>query len=195
MNNRTIDYYDAHAQEFAAGTGSADMSGCRNRFLSYLTPGAKILDAGCGSGRDALAFLQAGFETDAFDASEQLCRIASEKTGIAVRQLRFEELEGEALYDGIWACASLLHVQRADLPNVLLRLHRLLKPGGVLYASFKQGSGERVKDERYFHDLTQETCRQLMEAAGFAVRELFVTEDVRPGRAQEKWVNVIAGRE
>ena len=195
MNDKTIDYYNSNAAAFAAGTENADMSECRGRFLSYLTPGAAILDAGCGSGRDMAAFRAAGYEVSGFDASEELCRIASEKTGIPVKQLFFEKLEGEEEYEGIWACASLLHVARTDLPDVLRRLRRLLRPGGILYASFKYGTEERVKEGRYFCDFTHESCRSLMEQAGFVVREIFVTGDVREGRGDEKWVNVIAEKE
>ena len=195
MNNTTIRYYDEHAEEFCAGTINADMQECRERFLHYLSPGQIILDAGCGSGRDTLAFLKKGFEVEAFDASPEICRLASEQTGIHVRCLRFEELSGQELYDGIWACASLLHVDLDDLPDVLLRLHNLLKENGVLYASFKYGSGERYKGKRYFCDLTEKDCRKLIEGTGFTVKEIFLTHDVREGRSHERWVNVIAERQ
>ena len=195
MSDLTIRYYDEHAKDFVAGTENADMRECRERFLRWLKPGQKILDAGCGSGRDAIAFQEAGYEVEAFDASAEICRIASERTGIEVRQLRFEDLQGEDQYNGIWACASLLHVKPDDLPDVLRRLFRLLKPEGVLYASFKYGSGERVKDGRYFHDMTEDTCRKQLREAGFSIRELFMTQDVRSGRSREKWVNAIAGKE
>ena len=194
MSDQTIHYYDTHAEEFVAGTENADMQECRGRFLWYLKPDQKILDAGCGSGRDVIAFLKAGYEVEAFDASPEICRIASEKTGIEVKQLRFEELKGENRYDGIWACASLLHVKPEDLPDVLRRLHRLLKPEGVLYASFKRGAGVRDKDGRCFTDLTETECRDLLVEAGFSVKELFITTDVRAGREDEKWVNAIAGK-
>ena len=195
MSDKTICYYDRNAEEFAAGTENADMQELRGRFLKYLNPGAKILDAGCGSGRDALAFLKAGYEVDAFDGSAQMCRIASERTGISVRQLRFEEVEGEDEYDGIWACASLLHVHAKDLPAVLKRLYKLLKRGGVLYVSFKYGSGEREKGDRYFHDLTESECRDLLAGAGFSEMEILVTGDVRAGRQDEKWVNAYAQKD
>lgn len=194
MNDKTIRYYDEHAEDFIAGTENADMRECRERFLQYLKQGQKILDAGCGSGRDVIAFREAGYEVEAFDASAEICRIASEKTGIEVKQMWFEELEGADQYDGIWACASLLHVKPADLPDVLQRLHRLLKTEGILYVSFKYGSAEREKYGRYFHDLTENTCRELLTEAGLSIRELFVTQDVRNGRSQEKWVNAIAGK-
>ena len=191
MDNKTIAYYDSHAAEFTAGTENADMSECRSRFLSYLVPGQRILDAGCGSGRDLIAFMNAGFVADGFDASSELCRIASKKAGKPVILMRFEELEGEEEYDAIWACASLLHVTRADLPDVLLRLCRLLKTGGIFYASFKYGSGERIKEGRYFRDMEEEEGKALMEEAGFSVKEVFITRDVRPNRYDEKWINLI----
>ena len=194
MNEQTIRYYDENAEVFVAGTENADMRECRERFLHYLKPRQKVLDTGCGSGRDVIAFRDAGYEMDAFDASAEVCRIASEKTGIEVRQLRFEEVEDEEQYDGIWACASLLHVNPADLPDVMRRLYKLLKPEGVLYASFKYGSGEREKDGRYFYDLTEDTCRDLLTKTGFQVKELFVTQDVRNDRSHEQWVNAIAGK-
>lgn len=195
MNDKTIRYYDMHAGDFIAGTENADMQACREKFLQYLKPGQKILDAGSGSGRDVIAFREAGYEVEAFDASAEICRLASEKTGIEVKQMRFEELEGEDAYHGIWACASLLHVNPADLPDVLNRLYRLLVPEGILYASFKYGTGEREKEGRYFYDLTEETCRDLLRNAGFSIKELFITQDVRSGRSHERWVNVIAGKD
>jgi 2-polyprenyl-3-methyl-5-hydroxy-6-metoxy-1,4-benzoquinol methylase len=192
MNEETIQYYNRHAEEFCAGTFSADMSRSRDRFLAYLQPGSAILDAGCGSGRDTLAFLSAGYQVDAFDASDEICRIASQKTGIPVRKQRFEKLEGEELYDGIWACASLLHVAAADLPDVLVRLYRLLKKQGIMYVSFKLGDGERQKDGRYFNDMREEVLCRLLCGAGFTVKETYITQDVRENRSDEAWVNVIA---
>ena len=194
MNDETIRYYDTHAEAFVAGTENADMSTCRDRFLQYLKPGQKILDAGCGSGRDVIAFKNGGYEVEAFDASEEICRIAAEKTGIPVKQQSFEELEGEESYDGIWACASLLHVRLHDLPDALQRFYQLLRQNGTLYVSFKYGSGELEQAGRYFCNLNEETCQKLLTDAGFSIREMFVTQDVRNDRQQEKWINVIAGK-
>ena len=120
--DNNVEYYNKNADSFFTGSVNADMAEDREAFLAYVPAGGKILDAGCGSGRDMIAFRDAGFDVSGFDASEELCRIAAEKTGIPVKQLFFEELEGEQEYDGIWACASLLHVARTDLPDVLRRL-------------------------------------------------------------------------
>lgn len=189
--NETIKYYNQNAERFIAGTLQADMSNSRSRFLKHVVPGGRILDAGCGSGRDAAAFLNAGYIVDAFDASEEICRIASGILGIPVECKRFEDLSGSDEYDGIWACASLLHVRQDDLPDVMRRLHLLLKPKGVLYASFKEGLTERIKEGRFFHDMTETSCRDLFERTGFEVLEIFRSHDVRENRAEETWVNSI----
>ena len=194
MNESTIRYYNEHAEEYAHATLSADISELRSRFMTYVPAKGKILDAGCGSGRDTSAFMDAGYDLDAFDASEVMCRIATENTGINVEQKCFEELDGEDKYDGIWACASLLHVKKENLPDVLLRLNRLLKPQGVVYASFKNGTGERMQGDRYYHDLIEAECSNLFEKSGFRILEMFRTESVLPGRDREIWINVIAGK-
>ena len=178
--NETIEYYNRHAEEFISGTIQADVSQLRDRFLSYVKHQGRILDAGCGSGRDALAFMKAGYKVAAFDASPELCKRASELLGITVECNRFEDLTGEAQYDGIWACASLLHVKKADMPDVLLRLKKLLRPEGM-------------KDGRFFNDMTETACSSLFEEAGFKVLELFMSGDVREGRHGEAWVNIICG--
>lgn len=190
MNN-TIEYYNSHAQEFISATLHADMSDARNRFLACVKYGGRILDAGCGSGRDALAFLLAGYQVDAFDASTELCKRATELLGFEVKCRRFEELTGRPTYDGIWACASLLHVRSSDLPDVVQRLKGLLLPDGVLYASFKEGDSERAKDGRFFRDMTEQSCRALFERAGFSVLESYISIDVRESRSSETWVNII----
>ena len=171
------------------------MSACRDRFLQYVKPGGKILDAGCGSGRDSLAFLEAGYAVDAFDAAEEICRLASKNLGFTVNCLRFEEIIGGPEYDGIWACASLLHVNKNDLPDVMRRLKGLLKPDGIIYASFKEGTTERIKDGRFFHDMTEKDCQDLFQEAGLTVLEIFRSQDVREGRQSEAWVNIIGKKQ
>ena len=125
--NDTITYYNLNAESFIDGTVNVDMSYARDLFLKYVKPGGHILDAGCGSGRDSLAFMAAGYEVDAFDASEEICRIVSERLGFPVACKRFEDLDGAEEYDGIWCCASLLHVRKRDMADVMKRLERLLK--------------------------------------------------------------------
>ena len=189
--NQTISYYDENAREFCKNTIDADMSFCRDQFLKYLKPGAAILDAGCGSGRDSLAFKQLGYRITAMDASAKICQEAENVLGQKVLCKTFEELDDENVYDGIWACASLLHVSKERIAEVLYRMKCALKDGGVLYASFKYGDDERIVNGRFFSHYTEQTLRTIMMENGFEVLELFVTQDVREDRCEEKWVNVV----
>lgn len=191
----TLDYYDKNAQAFTASTVSVDFSQTRARFTEKLEPGSYILDLGCGSGRDARAFADAGFRVDAVDGSIELCRYASEYTGLKVRHMLFQELEDVEKYDGIWACASILHLDRNGLKDVLVRIARALKKGGVFYTSFKYGDFEGQRNGRYFTDLTQESFADLMRETGsLEMIETWETGDVRPGRESERWLNLILTR-
>ena len=172
-----------------------DFSGIQNRFLSHLPEGALILDFGCGSGRDTRYFLGKGFRVEAADGSEELCRLASVYTGIPVKQMLFQELEETEKYDGIWACASILHLRREELPEVFRKMYRALKPGGILYVSFKYGDFEGERNGRYFRDMTEETAEELLESVPeLKIKERWVTGDVRAGRGAEKWLNMILRR-
>lgn len=192
---KTLEYYNRNAREFAEGTSGVDFSGIQNRFLSHLPEGALILDFGCGSGRDTRYFLGKGFRVEAADGSEELCRLASVYTGIPVKQMLFQELEETEKYDGIWACASILHLRREELPEVFRKMYRALKPGGTLYVSFKYGDFEGERNGRYFTDMTEETAEELLESVPeLKIKERWVTGDVRAGRGAEKWLNMILRR-
>ncbi|MFA6733371.1 MAG: class I SAM-dependent methyltransferase, partial [Sphaerochaeta sp.] len=127
------DYYEHHADLFLSTTKDIDMGMQYQMFLPYLKPGASILDAGCGSGRDSLAFLTLGFVVEAFDLSPSMVEAAKALTGLEVRCLSFQQMDYDAEFDGIWACASLLHVPKAELAEVFGLLHRALVDEGILY--------------------------------------------------------------
>lgn len=189
--NQTISYYDKNAAEFCKNTIDADMSFCQDKFLKHLKPGVAILDAGCGSGRDSVVFKQLGYHVTAMDASSEICKEAEKVLGQKVLCKTFEELDDENVYDGIWACASLLHVPKERIAEVLSRLKYALKDGGVLYASFKYGDEEKVVDGRLFNYYNEQSLTALMEENGFEVLELFATQDVRRDRQGERWMNVV----
>lgn len=198
---RTLSYYDENASAFCEGTRNADMSEMRGRFQQYLKPGALILDAGCGSGRDSKAFMESGYRVVAMDGSKEMCRQASKYLGHEVQCRRFEEIDERNVYDGIWACASLLHVPYELLPKVIAKLVDSLVDGGVLYASFKYGEEEREAGGRYFTDLMEEGWKKVLEEAEEEIKgsrletvECFVTGDVREGRGEEKWLNVVGSK-
>ncbi len=189
--DKNVEYYNKNADSFFVGSVAADMSDVQSRFLTFVPAGGRILDAGCGSGRDSKAFLDSGYDVVSFDASEEMCRRASEYIGKSVLNMRFEDVAYEAEFDGIWACASLLHVPVEELPDVLKKMRRALKPGGVMYASFKYGEGTVFRGERQFSDFTETSIVPLFEQAGFEIVSNVVGSDSRPGREDEKWVNVI----
>ena len=192
MYNQTIAYYNTHAQAFNENTQAISFAACQQRFLQHLPVSARILDFGCGSGRDTKVFSAQGFQVAALDGSAELCRLAEKYTGIPVQQMLFQDFQARDEYHGIWACASLLHLTREELIPVLKNLTSALKPAGILYMSFKYGTFAGMRNGRYFHDFTEKTLWQvLVEADCFSLREQWISADVRPDRAAEKWLNVI----
>ncbi len=170
------------------------VNGMQNRFLQLLPENAYILDFGCGSGRDTKCFLDKGYRVDAIDGSTELCKIASEVTGIQVREMLFTELDEQDKYDGIWACSSILHANRSELGDIMKRMIVALKKGGVIYTSFKYGDSEGDRNGRYFINFTEETFTEfLKEFPEVEINEGWVTTDVRPGRDEEKWLNLLLG--
>ena len=188
----TLSYYDEMAKEFCENTVNADISAQRDRFLGYLKDGASILDFGCGSGRDTKAFLDLGYKIAAIDGSSELCKVASEYTGIEVKNMLFQELDDIEKYDGIWACSSILHVSKKELKSVLEKMATALKDGGVIYTSFKYGNFEGERNGRYFSDFTEKSFLEyISDFSEIAIADSWITSDVRPGRGEEKWLNLI----
>ena len=191
----TTHYYAEFAAEFFGATVGVDMAPIHQRFVAQLPPGAHILDAGCGSGRDAKAFAGAGFQVTAFDASAELALLASAHCGFDVAVRRFEEVDELAQFDGIWCCASLLHVPLAAMPETLTRLWNALRPGGVLYLSFKHGTGERVHGGRRFTDADEAVlCQWFAHLPDVHPLEVWLTDDQRPDRTG-CWTNALATRQ
>ena len=192
MDDNTLNYYNTNAQSFISSTLAVDFSQTQDKFLNLLPPTASILDFGCGSGRDTKYFLDAGMQVDATDGSEELCKLASEYTGIPVRQMLFEELDAKAQYDGIWACSSILHLPKEALKDVLKKMIAALKEHGIIYTSFKYGTFEGERNGRFFTDFTEETFRKFVaDVDGIRIEEMWITGDVRPGRGDERWLNLI----
>ena len=188
----TLEYYNQNAEVFVQGTFHADMQEHYDRFLPYLPVHAHILDLGCGSGRDTLFFLKKGFSVIPVDGSSEVCKEAEKMIGFSVRCLRFEDLDYHNEFDGIWACASLLHVPKADILGVMNKVAEALKPNGALYASFKYGSGEGIKGERFFNYYKEDFIDSVLPLVGLICKEYWVSNDVRPDRHEEKWLNLIA---
>ena len=190
MENTSVRYYNEHAQAYFQRTVHLDMTRFYRPFLKHLKPGAKILDAGCGSGRDSLYFKRRGFEVTAFDASKELVALSAKLLDQEVLLMRFEDLTLPDRYDRIWACASLLHVDKGKLAEVLRNLTAHLKDGGIFYMSFKYGEGERWIDGRYFHNLNETDLERIIQQVPeLRIREVFVSDDVRAEKNHECWLN------
>jgi SAM-dependent methyltransferase len=190
----TQEYYDTQAQAYFDLTLRVNMSALYDRFLRYVPAHSCILDAGSGSGRDTLAFVERGYEVDAFDASAALCALSTRLTGVQARVLRFQEFESPPRYDAIWACASLLHVPKDELQEAIRRLNAALKPGGAMYVSFKHGAGERIsEDGRFYIDLDEPALRQLFSAfSNLKLAEVWVSAGEGTQRGMDQWINAIA---
>lgn len=190
--NATISYYDQNAAEFCNSTVNADLNQIQDLFIGKLGENAHILDFGCGSGRDTRYFLAHGMSVDAVDGSEELCRIATAYTGIEVKQMYFQELAETDRYDGIWACSSILHLPYEELVKVLGKMRTAVRENGVIYTSFKYGTFRGEKNGRYFTYMTEKSFADLLdEVGGLKIEEEWLTADVRPGRGEEKWLNLI----
>ncbi len=189
---QTIDYYDEHADEYIRSTFDIDMSALYQPFLSRLKKGQRILDAGCGSGRDTKAFLNLGYDVVPIDASPEMTIATRRLARVVAQQIRLQEITFENEFDGIWACASLLHVPFDELRDVIDRLVRATRCRGVLYFSFKEGKGERLENGRLFTDFMEKELIDFLSCQSeITLEQVWVTVDARPERT-DRWVNVIA---
>lgn len=194
--NSTLQYYEENADSFVKGTREADFTDTQQAFLSYLPENGTILDLGCGSGRDARAFLDLGYQVEAVDGSPRICSMAEAFLGVPVRCLSFEEIDAVEQYDGIWACASLLHADQQSMASLLKKIVRALKPEGILYCSFKYGTFSGMRSGRFFQDYTESSFQGLVDQSdNLKVVRMWQSFDVRPDRGSEKWLNVIAKKE
>lgn len=151
-------------------------------FLDRLTPRARILELGCGGGSDAAHMANRGFDIDATDGCEAMVQQANGRFALAARAMRFDQLSALAEYDAVWANACLLHVARADMPSVLLSIHRALRPGGWHYACYKLGTGEGRDLLGRLHNFpTVEWIADRYAEAGFTL----VDREIYPGKAAD----------
>ena len=186
-----MSYYDNNAEEYIKSTINLDMSKLYEEFCRYLPPRAYVLDAGCGPGRDTAEFLRRGYKVDAFDKSKTMVNFSKKRNRIDVKCSSFETVNYGKKFDGIWCCASLLHVSLDNLPAAIKNLAKHLKVNGVIYMSFKYGNGERLKDGRHFTDLTEDSLTDIIKKVeGLDKIKFWKTFDVRPDKS-DIWLNAI----
>lgn len=225
-----LHYYERHTQEYSDQFDTFDFSSTRSAFIAKIKADGpfRILDAGAGSGRDTLAFVESGCRVVAVDASPAMRRECSRKLrGVLKAPLNdevreaaensvcsdatFDELTFRSEFDGVWAAASLLHVPRSQLDEVIGRLVDALKSGGALYLSFKFGRGEGDRAGRFFAYYAWDDILGYMRNKGLENVELWLSDKngARLTRSQQLyalvradagsydrslWLNVLANR-
>ncbi|MEM5549529.1 class I SAM-dependent methyltransferase [Pseudoalteromonas neustonica] len=196
MSVNSIDYYNQHSKDFIASSLNVDMSALYAEFTPLLPKHALILDAGCGTGRDTKYFIEQGFNVTAIDASKELVEFATNHIAQPVIHKTFMQIDDTNIYDGIWCCASLLHVPKSELSTVFTKLATALKANGILYVSFKYGDTERVHNGREFTDLTEHGLQHIISAQpSLCISKHWITGDQRTERGHEQWLNAIIRKE
>lgn len=187
----SIDYYERYASAYYENTVECSMEDVMEKFLELLPENAEVLDLGCGSGRDTVALEDAGCYVTPMDGSQEMCRLAEILTDKEVLRMTFDEMDFEKVFDGIWACASLLHVHSEDMDRIMSKVMDALVPGGILYMSFHYGEEKEYRNGRYFHDYTEKTIRKVLKGQDDAeILEIWTTEDAGR-RGGNKWLNVL----
>lgn len=190
--DKTIEYYNKNSDLFINSTKDVEFDKMQNMLIKHLKKGDCILDLGCGSGRDSKAFLEKGFKVVSVDGSKNLCEFAKNYIGQDVINSTFQDFKSNIKFDGVWACASLLHLPYEELKKVMKNISSMLKIGGYFYLSFKYGDFEGERNGRYFTDMTEEKFKELIkDMKEYKLIEKYITEDVRALRENEKWLNVI----
>ncbi len=190
--DKTKEYYVNHYKEFIDSTYQCDMSLMYQFFESHLNkPNAIILDLGFGSGRDFEYFVSKGYEVYGLDPVEKFCDLLKEKGFTNIFCQEANEMTFKDKFDGIWACASLLHINRENLSNAFKKCALALKKDGIMYCSFKYGNFEGIRNGRYNIDLDENSIKKYVEGTDLIIEEIKLSLDVRTNRENEKWLNVI----
>jgi len=195
MTTLNAQYYAVNAASFYESTVNIDMTALYDEFLPLVKGNGLILDAGCGAGRDSQFFIEQGYTVQAFDASKELASLASKLIKQPVQQALFQTFKSQNKFDGIWACASLLHVPMSELSEVLERLISLLTTQGVFYCSFKLGNEEMIRNGRRFTNLDENSFEKYIVGLPAYIVKQWRTGDLREGRESEQWLNVILQKE
>ena len=185
----TLSWYRENAIQYAEETRNSLVLDALWEFLSRMKEGGTILDYGSGSGRDSAYFLDKGFSVDSLDGSAEMKAQAERLFGIKVKLSSFLSLEDKEKYDGIWAQASILHLEEHDLRAALTLIERALKRDGVFYSSFRKGEGDGYENGRWYTNMTERRFLSFLPASLY-VEKIWESQDVRPG-VSRTWLSII----
>ncbi|NCB94274.1 MAG: class I SAM-dependent methyltransferase [Clostridia bacterium] len=188
----SIDYYNRYAVPYYEETVDVDMGEVMQPFVDLLPENAEVLDLGCGSGRDTIVLEEKGFYVTPMDGSEEMCKLAEINTDQEVLQMTYEEMDFDDVFDGIWACASLVHLTEDEMRETLGKLVQALKKGGVLYFSVHKGERDGIYNGRYFRDYSKRELSGLIEEfSELELINIWSTQDVRSSKSDKVWLNVL----
>ena len=189
----TLKFYNDNAKEYFEQTIIGDLELNYKTFLNHLSENAYILDFGCGSGRDSKYFIEKGYKVRAIDGSYKMCEIASKYINQKVDCIEFKNFKEDNVYDAIWACATILHIEEENLPDILTRMINALKNEGIIYFSFKKGHGTEIVDGRFFNYMTKDKFDSILSNVGldYEIKEYF--ESISSTKRPEKctWINFV----
>lgn len=185
----TLSWYRENAIQYAEETRNSLVLDALWEFLSRMKEGGTILDYGSGSGRDSAYFLDKGFSVDSLDGSAEMKAQAERLFGIKVKLSSFLSLEEKEKYDGIWAQASILHLEEHDLRVALTLIERALKRDGVFYSSFRKGEEDGYEKGRWYTNMTERRFLSFLPASLY-VEKIWESQDVRPG-VSRTWLSII----
>lgn len=188
---KSIDEYNSDPVSYQERYAAVDVTNLRRFFASYLPVGGRVLDAGCGTGRDVAAFAEAGFEVDGVDLSSELLSIALDACPTAtfglgdIRDMPFED----GTFDGVWAMASLVHLDHAGVEEALAEIRRVMKPGGWLFVTLKadEFDSSRWEGDRWFSFWTPETAQSMFKSVGLGARDVRLDAESIGGA----WINAL----
>lgn len=193
VDPKTIAIYDLKADDYVQMLGRTAPDRQLSDFIKALEPGGRVLDLGTGPGKSAAALADRGFRVEAWDLSQAMLDIASQHSGVATRKAGFDDLDGDAIYQGIWANFSLLHAERQDFTRHLAAIHRALVPGGVFHIGMKLGEDAgRDALGRFYTYYQKDELEGLLADAGFTTITTSLGRDSGLSGEVSPWITILS---